>query len=290
MDHRRRALIDEHLPLVEQVVLRVARNFPQFVDRTEFVGAGMLGLVEAAQRYDFDRAVPFAAYAAQRIRGAVLDVARSADWSPRSVREQARVVEEASNRVAARTGGSSDDAAVAAETGMSVDELRQLRERVRYGVLRALDHDGGGGTSERDLLWDRGAATPEELLEAAELRGYLRSALQSLPERHRLVVTGVYLESRSFEELADLLGVTTSRVSQLRADAVEMLRDGIEAQFRPGLPERPKGRVAIRKAQFAAEVAAHADWRTRLDPSSIKLPVVSTAPAASLRAAAGYDA
>jgi RNA polymerase sigma factor for flagellar operon FliA len=290
MDQRRRALVDENLPLVEQVVLRVARGFPRFVDRSELIGAGMLGLVEAAHRYDFDRAVPFAAYASQRIRGAVLDVARGADWSPRSVREQARQVDEASNRLANRHGTPPAEEAIAVETGMSVDELRQLRERVRYGVLRALDQQApGDGTSERDMIWDRSASGPEEMIEAAELRGYLRSALQSLPERHRIVIVGIYLESRSFEELADLLGVTTSRVSQLRADAVEMLREGIEAQFRPSRTERPKGRVEIRKALFAAEVAAHADWRTRLDPSRINLPVVTPA-ASNLRAAAGYDA
>lgn len=291
MEQRRRTLIDEHLPLVEQVVLRTARGLPRFVDRSELISAGMLGLVEAAHRFDFDRAVPFSAYASQRIRGAVLDVARDADWSPRSVREGARRVEEASSKLATRLGAVPDDEAIAAETGISLAELRQLRERVRFGVLRALDHGGpGDSTPERDMIWDRGEPGPEELIESAELRGYLRSALQSLPERHRLVIVGIYLENRSFEELADLLAVTTSRVSQLRADAVEMLREGIEAQFRPASTERPKGRVEIRKANFAAEIAAHADWRTRLDPSRMTLPVVTTTPASGLRAASGYDA
>jgi RNA polymerase sigma factor for flagellar operon FliA len=290
MEQRRRTLIDEHLPLVEQVVLRTARGLPRFVDRSELISAGMLGLVEAASRFDFDRAVPFSAYAAQRIRGAVLDVARDADWSPRSVREGARRVEEASSKLATRLGAAPDDEAIAAETGISLAELRQLRERVRYGVLRALDHSGPDSTPERDMIWDRGESSPEELIESAELRGYLRSALQSLPERHRLVIVGIYLENRSFEELAELLAVTTSRVSQLRADAVEMLREGIEAQFRPASTERPKGRVEIRKAMFAAEIAAHADWRTRLDPSRMTLPVVTAQPASGLRAASGYDA
>lgn len=290
MEQRRRALVDEHLPLVEQVVLRTARGLPRFVDRSELISAGMLGLVEAAHRFDFDRAVPFAAYAAQRIRGAVLDVARGADWSPRSVREGARRVEEASGRLATRLGAVPDDAQISAETGIPLDELRQLRERVRYGVLRALDHRGpGDSTPERDLICDRSESGPEELIESAELRGYLRSALQSLPERHRMVIVGVYLENRSFEELADLLGVTPSRVSQLRSDGVEMLRDGIEAQFKPAETERPKGRVEIRKARFAAEIAAHADWRTRLDPSRMTLPVVAP-PTGGLRPAAGYDA
>lgn len=273
MEHRRRVLIEEHLPLVEQVVLKVARGFPRFVDRNELVSAGMLGLVEAAGRYDFDQGVPFAGYAAQRIRGAVLDVARSVDWAPRTVRERARRVDEASNRLANDHGGTPDDQAVATATGMSVDELRRLRERVQYGVLRALDfHPTGDRASDSDLVSDRGEQGPEELLESAELRGYLRSALQHLPERHRMVIVGVYLEERSFDELADLLGVTPSRVSQLRSDAIEMLRDGLEAQYTPTRTERPKGRVEIRQARFAAEIAAHADWRTRLEPGRMQLP------------------
>jgi RNA polymerase sigma factor for flagellar operon FliA len=269
MEERRAALVESHLALVEQVVLKVSSGFPRFVDRSELVAAGMLGLVEAAERYDFDRSVPFAGYAVLRIRGAVLDVARAVDWTPRPVRHLARQVDDATQELAGRMGGRPDDDAVARAMGVDVSVLRDLRERVNYGVLRALDE----GTDldrpdEANQLHDRGAVEPDELVENAELAGYLRSALHTLPERHRLIVVGLYLEGRSFEELAKLLGVTPSRISQLRADAVEMLRDGIEAQYRPAPDEAPKGRVELRRARYAADIARHADWRTRLSAAA----------------------
>jgi RNA polymerase sigma factor for flagellar operon FliA len=273
MEQRRSALIEQHLALVEQVVLRVSRSFPRFVDRSELVAAGMLGLVEAAGRYDFDRNVPFAGYAVQRIRGAVLDVARSVDWTPRAVRNLARQAEETSQQLATSLGGRPDDETLAAALDIDPAQLRRLRERVNHGVLRALDDRH---TLERsddsEVLVDRSQPEPEELLETAELRGYLRSALSTLPERHRLIIVGLYLEDRSFEELAELLAVTASRISQLRADAVEMLREGIDAQYRSTKPSRPKGRVELRQARYAAAIAQHADWRTRLEPSSMPLP------------------
>ena len=280
MEPRRATLVEQHLPLVEQTVLRVSSGFPRYVDRSELVAAGMLGLVEAALRFDFDRAVPFAGFAFQRIRGAVLDVARSTDWAPRSTRQLMRRAEDVSQELAGRGDGDPTDDRVAAELGIATAELRRLRERANHGVLRALDErsefDGG---DVHDLLTDRTASEPAELLEDDELRGYLRDALATLPERHRLVVIGIYLENRTFEELAELLGVTPSRVSQLRADAVVMMRDGINAQYEPRPEGRPKGRVAIRQARYASEIARRSDWRGRLDGEARPEPEVLPDPA-----------
>lgn len=265
MEKRRAALAEEHLPLVEQVVLRIARGFPRFVDRTELVAAGTLGLVEAACRYDFDRGIPFASYAAQRIRGAVLDVARSADWTPRSIRRTARDAENATQELALELRQMPDEDQLADRLGIKPSELRRMREAVNMGVTRALDSrqslDSRGDESQ---MVDRSAPEPDELLESAELHGYLRSALASLPERLRIVIVGVYLENRSFESIAELLGVTPSRVSQLRSDAIEMIRHGIDSQFEPVSATRPKGRVEIRQARYAADIARHSDLRSRL--------------------------
>jgi RNA polymerase sigma factor FliA len=270
MEQRRAALVEAHLALVEQVVLKVSSGFPRFVDRSELISAGMLGLVEAANRYDFDRSVPFAGYAVQRIRGAVLDVARSVDWTPRPVRHMARQVEDATQELANRLRHRPDDDQVATAMGVDPAVLRDLRERVNFGVLRALDdgHDLDR-PDESSQLRDRSASEPDELLESAELSGYLRSALHTLPERHRMIIVGLYFEDRSFEELADLLGVTPSRISQLRSDAVQMIKDGIEAQFEPTPAARPKGRVEIRQARYAADIARHADWRTRISSPAV---------------------
>jgi RNA polymerase sigma factor for flagellar operon FliA len=267
MTPTQQALVDSHLPLVEHLVLRASASFPRHVDRSELIAAGTLGLVEAALRYDEARGVPFGRYAARRIRGAVLDAVRSADWAPRSTRQLARQADAATQAFATRHGRTPNDEELAGELGISEAELQELRGRVQRGVIQSLEPRGteDEGTNPIDRLFDRGVEGPDEMLEQEELKGYLRSALEHLPERHRIVVVGHYFEQRSFEELADFLGVTPSRVSQLRADAVEMIRDAIEAQYRPRDTSKPVGRVAIRKARFAAEVAAHADWRTRLD-------------------------
>ena len=279
MDARRTALIEQHLPLVEQVVLRISGSFPKFVDRSDLISAGMMGLVEAGTRYDFDRGIPFGGFAVQRIRGAVLDVARSADWAPRSLRQLAREAEDATSALAVESRCVPSDEQVAERLGVSTADLREMRERITLGVARSLDPSGDlDRGDDADQLVDRGSPLVEEMLESAEMRGYLRAALESLPERLRIIIGGLYLEDRSFEELAELLGVTTSRVSQLRADAIEMIRDGIDAQFVPvedRSSAKPKGRVAIRQARFAADIARHSDLRTRLGATEERMPTAS---------------
>ncbi len=266
-------LIERHLPLVEHQVLRLSSGFPRYVDRNELISAGTLGLVEAARRYDPATGVPFANFASRRIRGAILDLVRSHDWAPRSVRSLNRRVEAAEQVLASRHGVRPDDEAVALEAGIDVDRLVELRGRVRRSVLVALDHSSGdldgGGVASR--LADRAAATPDEGVEAAELRGYVRDALRQLPERHRIVAAGLYLEGCSFDELAELLDVTPSRVSQLRSEAVEMMRDGVAAQYRMAPAAAPVGRVARRKASYAAAIARSSTWRDRLsdDPDRV---------------------
>ncbi|MGB3412728.1 MAG: sigma-70 family RNA polymerase sigma factor [Microthrixaceae bacterium] len=284
MEKRRAKLAEEHLPLVEQVVLRISGGFPRFVDRSELAAAGTLGLVEAACRYDFDRGIPFAGYATQRIRGAVLDVARSADWTPRSVRRTARDAEAATQELALELRQMPDDDQVADRLEISPAELRRMREAVNLGVTRALDaRQNLDRRDDESQLVDRNSPEPHELLESAEMQGYLRAALASLPERLRIVVVGIYLENRSFESLAELLGVTTSRVSQLRSDAIEMIRHGIDSQFEPTSTTRPKGRVEIRQARYAADIARHSDLRARL--TSATTPTASPPAVAQLTSA-----
>jgi len=263
--------IEQHLPLVKHIVFQVAVHFPRHVDREELARAGALGLVEAARRYDGERGVPFERFAAQRIRGAILDAVRSADWAPRSVRMLARRMESAEQRLAARLGRVPDPAEVAEELGIDRAELDRLQDRMFRSVVLALEHEVVDDHDEDltliDVLTDRSATEPLEELETRELLGYLRDAVDLLPERQRLVVVGYFLEGRTSQELARFLGVTESRISQLRSEALEMLREGIEAQYAGGFaePTVPVGRVAKRKAAYTSAVAAASDWRDRLD-------------------------
>jgi RNA polymerase sigma factor for flagellar operon FliA len=269
-------LIEQHLPLVKHIVFQVAAHFPRHVDRDELARAGALGLVEAARRYDAERGVPFDRFAAQRIRGAILDAVRAADWAPRSVRNLARKLESVEQRLASQLGRLPAATEVADELGISREELHRLQDRLFRSVVLALEHEVRDAVEDDltliDVLADRDALEPLEELEARELHTYLRDAVALLPERHRLVIVGYFLEGRTSQDLARFLGVTESRISQVRSEALAMLREGIEAQYAPTAEEAPAGRVARRKATFAAAIGDASAWRRRLDARGVVVP------------------
>ena len=263
----RSQLVEKNLSLVGHVVLQVAVHFPRYVDRQELARAGALGLVEAAQRYDASRGVPFERFAARRIRGAILDSVRASDWAPRSVRTLARKLEQVEQELASGLGRlpSSEDLAVA--LGMSTAELNRLRDKVFRSVVLALEHIVTGPEEDLalvDILADRTASEPSEELESRELLGYLRDAVRLLPERHRIVIVGYFLEGRTSLDLAALLAVTESRISQLRSEALLMLKNGIDAQYQAPAAEPTEGRAARRRATYATAIGNATDWRARL--------------------------
>ncbi len=224
-------LVEGHLPLVRHVVFQVAVHFPRHVDREELATAGALGLVEAARRFDVSRGVPFDRFAAQRIRGAILDAVRSADWAPRSVRTLARRLEQVEQRLATELGRVPNPDETAEALGLSRDELRHLQDRLFRSVVLALDYEVSDADDEMtlvDMLADTQIMEPSEELEARELHAYLRDAVDLLPERHRLVIVGYFLEGRKSPDLACLLGVTESRISQLHTKAVLRLRSHMQ--------------------------------------------------------------
>jgi RNA polymerase sigma factor for flagellar operon FliA len=265
--------IEQHLPLVRHIVFQVAVHFPRHVDREDLARAGALGLVEAARRYDESRGVPFDRFAAQRIRGAILDAVRAADWAPRSVRNLARRLEHVEQRLATQLGRVPSLAEMAEALEVSPDELARLQDRMFRSVVLALEHEVTEEVDEEltlvDVLRDRSTLEPPEELERRELCAYLRDAVHLLPERHRLVIVGYFLEGHSSQDLARFLGVTESRISQLRSEALSMLREGIEAQYAsPGCEVGPvRGRVARRKARYAVAIRDASGWRARLGAS-----------------------
>jgi len=263
-------LIEQHLPLVKHIVFQVAVHFPRHVDRDDLARAGALGLVEAARRYDESRGVPFDRFAAQRIRGAILDAVRAADWAPRSVRMLARKLDGVEQRLASELGRVPSSTEMAEALEMTPAELARLRDRLFRSVVLALEHAVSDATEDDltlvDVLSDRSVLEPLEELEGRELHAYLRDAVHLLPERHRLVIVGYFLEGRTSQDLARFLGVTESRVSQLRSEALIMLKEGIEAQYAGPVtpPEQSVGRVARRKATYAAAISEARPWQNRL--------------------------
>jgi RNA polymerase sigma factor for flagellar operon FliA len=265
-------LIEEHLPLVNHIVFQVAVHFPRHVDRDELVRAGALGLVEAARRFDDAKGVPFQRFAAQRIRGAIIDAVRAADWAPRSVRSLARKLDLVEQRLATRLGRVPSISEMADELGMSVAEVNRLQDRLFRSVVLAFDHLVADATDEEltlvDVLADQSVVEPSAELEQRELHSYLRDAVALLPERQRLVIVGYFLQERTSQELARFLGVTESRVSQMRTEALEALRQGIQAQYEAASEDAPEGRQAKRRATYAEAIGRRQEFSDRISTAS----------------------
>ncbi len=265
-------LIEEHLPLVNHVVFQVAVHFPRHVDRDELARAGALGLVEAAKRYDETKGVPFQRFAAQRIRGAILDSVRAADWAPRSVRALSRRLDSVEQRLANQLGRVPSMSEMAEALDISKAELNRLQDRLFRSVVLAFEHLVTDGPDEEltlvDVLADPSVIEPSQELENRELHAYLRDAIALLPERQRLVIVGYFLQEKTSQELARFLGVTESRVSQMRTEALESLKAGIEAQYEAANDDAPVGRQAKRRASYADAIGSHETWAERISESA----------------------
>jgi RNA polymerase sigma factor for flagellar operon FliA len=262
-------LIEENLDLVNHIVFQVALHFPRHVDREDLARAGALGLVEAAQRFDESKGVPFQRFAAQRIRGSIIDAVRAADWAPRSIRSLSRKLDATEQRLASRLGRLPNIGEMAEALGMSRDELHRLQDRLFRSVILAFDHLVADGGDEEltlvDIIEDVSVVEPAAELERRELCTYLRDAVALLPERQRLVIIGYFLEEKTSQEIARFLGVTESRVSQMRTEALDALRRGIQAQYdAPKATDEKLGRVDKRRARFAAAISERVDWRDRI--------------------------
>jgi RNA polymerase sigma factor for flagellar operon FliA len=262
-----RALVEQHLPLVRHVLAGVAAHFPRHADREELAQAASLGLVEAAARYDEERGVPFDRWAALRIRGAILDAVRALDFAPRTLRAASREVEAARSDLTASLGRTPSTQDIASHLGVPVAEVDQLQGQVHRSVVLSLDapagdEEGDPLTLAHSLLDDVGRQ-PAEVLEQRERATYVRDALSCLPDRLKEVVVGYFLQGQTSAELAERLGVTESRVSQMRTDALKLMRAGIEAQYTEDNPTDDPSRGA-RTASYAAQLAARSSYAARL--------------------------
>ena len=258
-------LVRDNLPLVGYLVAEVAAKLPGHVSRDDLTSAGMMALAQAARGFDAERGVPFARFATVRIRGAIIDELRSHDWASRSVRIKARQRAAAEEELAATLGRHPTQTELAAHLGISPDELASVEEDVHRSVVLSLQGFSDAGTLEGMLPHqDPG---PEQVLLNRERTSYLVDAVAALPERLRVVVEGYFFNERPMAEIAAELGVTESRISQMRAEALALLKDGMTAMLAPEeLPSesRPDGCVARRKAAYYATIAASSDFRARI--------------------------
>ena len=262
---REDALVRSHLRLVYYAVNMMATRVPRHVSRGDLVSAGMEGLAHAARGFEPERGIAFDRYASTRIKGALLDELRRRDWASRSVRARARQVSQVTDRLTAELGRAPTSFEVADAACMDPDSVSTLREDVHRAVVLNFDALVAHGDGEEVLPPD--VRTPDAVLAERERHAYLTDAVAALPERLRRVVVGYFFEERPMQELADELGVTESRISQMRAEALALLRDGINSQLEPDLldtQEQSSARASRRKAAYFAAIAEASDFRTRL--------------------------
>jgi RNA polymerase sigma factor for flagellar operon FliA len=265
-------MIERNLPLVQHVLFQVAAHYPRHADREELAQAATLGLVEAAHRFDPARGVPFERWVSMRVRGAIVDAARALDFAPRSLRAAARSVEDAQSALLSRLGRTPTAEEVAGEMQMPVRELFELQGRVHRALVLSLDapcgEEDGDPLTLADGLVETVYVDPGVQLEERERAAYLRDALALLPERLQVVVCGYFLQGRSSAELAEELGVTESRVSQMRSEGLALMRAGISAQYAdaPVAEDGESGRAATRRAAYAAALSTRSSYTERLSP------------------------
>jgi RNA polymerase sigma factor for flagellar operon FliA len=225
-DAARHQLVIDHQPLVKRVLMSVVGTVPRHVDRSELERAGTLGLVEAADRWSEGQGVPFEQYAFSRVRGAIIDALRAVDWAPRSLRREGRMLRAAEDDFHQRHGRSATDNELADALGMPSPRVHRIRAMEHRASVASLEESMARHPSRRTVsaLADHAAGDSFERAENQLLHGLLRERLGELPESHRLVIIGYFLEGRTSDELAEFLGVSESRVSQIRKEGLSRLR------------------------------------------------------------------
>jgi len=264
------ALIEENVALVGHLVREMLAKVPAHVGRDELTSAGMVALVVSAKGFDASRGVPFARFAAIRIRGALMDELRSMDWAARSVRGRAREVETTRSSLAAALGRTPRADEIASAMGTTVSELDSLNADVARASVLSLQ--GFSPETGAEALPD-GTAGPESLILQREKLGYLHDAIAVLPERLHFVVSEYFFKQRQMTDIAAELGVTESRVSQLRAEALRMLKDGMNSQLEPAAvtpAARPDGRAAAGRAAYLRDIAERSTLAGRLAMTSAR--------------------
>ncbi|HEY0189987.1 MAG TPA: RNA polymerase sigma factor FliA [Kofleriaceae bacterium] len=216
-------LIADHIDIARRISTRMARRCPDWIAREDLVAAGMLGLTEAAERYDASRNEPFLAFAEKRIRGAVFDELRRGDIMPRRARQMARKIGQTIQELEKELGTSPTDEQVAARLGVPVDEYRNDLEHLVHVSVGALDQDDD---TQGMLATDD--HSPEADAARHQAMARVRTALPKLDQRDVLVLGLYYNEELTYQEIAQVLDVTTSRVCQLHGRAISRLRAEIE--------------------------------------------------------------
>jgi len=222
-------LLEEYLPLIRYHADQLMRRTPDSIELDDLINAGVLGLLDGAQRFDVEREVQFKTFVSYRVRGAMIDYLRAFDWMPRSLRDSSKDLQRALLELEQQHGRPAEENEIADFLGVSLDDYRQRLDQVRmmsvihFDDLPSISGDDGE-LSVLDVLSGDPELMPEHQTAVNQFIGQLGEAIEQLPKREGVLLTLYYYEELTMKEVALVLGLTESRVSQIHSQMVIRLR------------------------------------------------------------------
>ena len=222
-------IIVEYAPLIKYIALKIASRLPPNIELDDLISCGVIGLMDAMEKFDPSRDNKFKTYAEFRIRGAILDELRAQDWVPRSVREKAKLVEKTYTNLEAKLGRPATDEEMCKALNLSQDEFFSLLNKVKSVSLLNIDDSAFFNQGDKKLLFgilegQGRAVNPYSAVSYKDLRQKIKDGIKELPEKQRLVLSLYYDEDLNLKEIGQVLDVTESRISQLHTQAILRLR------------------------------------------------------------------
>jgi RNA polymerase sigma factor for flagellar operon FliA len=226
----KRDLIERYLPLVDYVVNRLAIGLPRNVIKDDLSSHGVMGLIDAVEKFDLERGLQFETYASWRIRGSIIDGLRQGDWVPRSLRDKAKKIEEAYQLLEQQYLRNVTDAEISEYLEVSESDFRQMLQDIAITTVCSLEDPIKEEETETRLsvLVDENAKNPERTVNEQYMKEALAVAIDKLTEKERTVVSLFYYEDLSLSEIAEVMSLTPSRISQLHSKAILRLKGALE--------------------------------------------------------------
>jgi RNA polymerase sigma factor for flagellar operon FliA len=245
--HTENDLVQQYLPLVTSILGRLAMTLPDHVDHDDLQSAGLVGLLQAVRNYDPSSGNSFETYARVRIRGAMLDELRRMDWVPRTVHEKARKIQQTMGELEQKLGRSPSEAEVAKALGLSVNDYTKLLDEVRPAAFVCLDatttSENGDTGNLYEVVADTTEEGPAEHASRHELKDVVLARLKELPEIQRKVLALYYGEDLHLREIAEVFGLTESRICQIHSQAILAIRSYVQ-RVEAGIAGRPAARTS----------------------------------------------
>jgi len=223
-------ILVEHLPMVRYLARRIHERLPNYVELEDLVSAGVIGLIDAFNKFDHGKKVQFKSYAQFRVRGAILDSLRILDWSPRELRRKGRAVQDAIHTLTQSLRRLPTEPEIAKEMNLELNEYQILLGDLKGLEIGSLNVEHSEDSGEDELAYVAGSPADDPLFRCmqGEMRQRLIDAIEELPEKERMVLTLYYYEELTMREIGLTLGVVESRVSQIHSSAVIRLRASLE--------------------------------------------------------------